>query len=77
MEAVAIYCIIVAVVGALVAYLINAAPFLEATLKQIAVWGVIALTIRAHHLQASEPDLATPKRQRAAPEQCSKHRSRA
>ncbi len=45
MEAVAIYCIVVAVVGALVAYLLNRAPFLEAGLKQIAVWGVIAITV--------------------------------
>ena len=45
MEAVAVYCIVVLLVGALVAFLIDRAPFLEGTLKQIAVWGIIAITI--------------------------------
>lgn len=45
MEAVAIYCVVVLIIGALVAYLVNAAPFLDGALKQIAVWGIIAITI--------------------------------
>lgn len=45
MGSVALYCIIVLVVGGLFAYALNRAPFIEAGLKQIAVWGVIAVTI--------------------------------
>lgn len=45
MENVAIYCIVVLLIGALVAYLVNAAPFLEGTLKQIAVWAIVALAV--------------------------------
>ena len=45
MVSVAIFCIVVLLIGALVAYVLNRAPFLEGDLKQIAVWAVIAVTV--------------------------------
>ena len=45
MESVLIYCVVVLVIGGLLAYLVNAAPMIEAGLKQIAVWAILAVTI--------------------------------
>jgi hypothetical protein len=45
MFSVLIFCVIVLVIGALAAYVVNHAPFLDGGLKSIAVWGIVAVTV--------------------------------
>lgn len=45
MERTLVFCIVVLVIGALLAYLAQRAPMLDAGLKQIVVWAILAIAI--------------------------------